>query len=478
MQWNIAAECVSLVFIAILLVYSWEYNLIPTMKNKLFRLCLRYVFFEILISIISIISIENYRLVPRIANQVIQMVYFLASPLMAVLFTLYIIAVARENDPRIATYFRITAIPYALYGVLVLTNPWTGLLYAISESDGFTYGNGFFLTYVIPMSYMLAMLVIILTNRTRMEKHLTLILLSFPMISLIMIGIEWIFTTIILSGSAATSALMIMYLYLQNKQITRDNLTGLQNWITFSKVLELYVKRKWETGILLISLDDFKVVNDRYGQMNSDNFLKAVSQYLIKVVPIKSIYRFSGDEFIIILDKSISISVVDLVKTIRTRFGNLWDCGTCQGMLKASIAALKFPDHADTVESTIALLEYCIDLSKRAGKGNTIFSDARTGDKMRRESQIIDRIKRGLAQDIFEVYYQPIYSMKKKRFTTAEALLRLSDSELGAISPVEFIPVAEKTGLIVNIGLIVIDKVCQFIKDLDNRGCGNRRGLR
>jgi diguanylate cyclase (GGDEF)-like protein len=451
-------------------VYSREYNLIPSLKNKMFRLFLNFLFFELLISIISIISIQNYRVVPGIANQAIQMVYFLVSPLMAVLFVFYIISVVWEDDPKIPACFMITAMPYALYAVLVLTNPLTGLLYGIGEPNGFTYGKGFFLTYLFPALYMLAILLIILIKRRKIERLLQLILLSFPIISLIMLGIQLFFPTIILSGSAATSALLIVYLYLQNKQIVIDDLTGFQNRKAFSKVLDIYVRRKWEMDIILISLDGFKVVNDRFGQLNGDNFLKAVSQYLMKVVPIKSIYRFSGDEFIIILDKSIHIPAADVVKTIRKRFDDHWDYGTLQSMLSVSIAVVRFPDHADTVEDIIKLLEYSIALSKKSGYGKTIFSDAGIVSKMRRKSQIIDLMKRGLTQDIFEVYYQPIYSMKEKRFTTAEALLRLSDSELGAISPAEFIPFAEEAGLIVDIGFLVLDKVCRFIRELDDKG--------
>lgn len=470
MQWNIAPEYISLLFISVLLVYSKEYNLIQTLKNKLFRMCLYFIFIEIIISVSSIIAIESYQIVPEIANQAIQMVFFITSPLMTVLFMDYLITVVREDDPKIPTYFVIIAIPYALYLVLVLTNPVTGLLYGIGESNGFTFGDGFFLTYVIPLLYMIAMIFIIFINRKRMERPLKRILLSFPIISLIMLAIQWIFPTLILTGSAATSALLIVYLYLQNKQIVIDDLTGLQNRKTFAKVLGIYVNRKREMSIILISLDNFKMVNDRYGQLNSDGFLKAISRYLISVVPIKSIYRYSGDEFIIILDKNTSVPIVSVVETIRKRFGDYWDCGACRGMLETSISVVSFPDHADTVESIITLLEYCNDLSKNTGKGKTIFSDTEMKKKIERKNHIIDLMKRGLTQDIFKVHYQPIFSLKHARFTTAEALLRLSDSELGVISPDEFIPIAEEAGIIVDIGFLVLDKVCQFIRETDEKG--------
>lgn len=470
MQWNIVPECISLIFVLILLVYSREYNLILTLKNKLFRLFLRFVFFEILISIISVVAIENHRVVPEIVNEAIQIVFFLASPLMMLLFVLYLLAIVSEDDPNIFTYFRIMAIPYILYAVFVLANPMTGLLYDISEYGGFIYGKWFLLTYIIPILYILAIFFIVLINTRKMERSLKLILLSFPIISLTMIGVQLIFPTVILSGSAAASATLIVYLYFQNKQIMLDDLTGLQNRRGFLKGLEFYVNRKVEMDLVLISLDDFKAINDKYGQLNGDNLLKVFSKYLMNIVSIKYIYRFSGDEFIIILDQSFHVLTAAVVGAIRKRFCEHWHCNDIGVMLTTSISVVRVPDNAETVEDIITLLEFGVTMSKKSGKGKTIFSDADIVNKMRRRSNIVDIMKRGLTQDCFKVHYQPIYSVKSGQFTTAEALIHLSDSKLGVIYPNEFIPIAEESALIVDIGLLVMEKVCQFIKELDDKG--------
>ena len=84
-------------------------------------------------------------------------------------------------------------------------------------------------------------------------------------------------------------------------------------------------------------------------------------------------------------------------------------------------------------------------------------------EKTRREYIIVQMLKQALAQNQFEVYYQPIYSVKDKKFTTAEALVRLNNTELGFVSPEEFIPLAERNGLILLIGEFVFRSVCKFI---------------
>lgn len=467
MNWNIAPEFVSLIFISILITYSKEYNLLPTLKNKLFRFCLFFIFFEILLSIASIIAIENYRNVPIILNQIIQISFFLISPMMVILFMFYIIAVIRETDPKIVRYFHLGMIPYVIYTILVFMNPFNGFLYSLDKVNGFVFGKGFTLTTFFPMAYVFAVILIIFLNRKIMENHLKIILVSFPLISLVLLGLQWIFPSIIFSGTAATSALLIIYLYLHNKQVILDDLTGLQNRKTFSKMLLLNIQKKRNMEILLVSLDDFKLVNDKFGYMNGDEFLKTITRYLIQLSPIKSIYRFSGDEFIMILDKDSLMPTEKIAEAIMKRFEDYWIFGAYKTKIDTSIAVIRVPEHADTMESIVALLEYCIDLSKKGGKGKIIFSDSAKVDKLKRKSIIIERIKWGLSHDMFNVFYQPIYCIKDKKFTTAEALLRFSDHELGPISLGELISIAEETGLIIDIGLLVLDKVCKFIKALE-----------
>jgi diguanylate cyclase (GGDEF)-like protein len=470
MKWNVAPEYISLIFISILMMYSREYNMLPTLKNKLFRLCLFFVFFEIIVSISSIVAIDYYRIIPDALNQAIQTVYFLVSPLIAVLFMFYLISVVRENDPRTMAYFRVSLIPYFIYMVVVLVNPFTGFLYSISQSTGFVFGKGFILATLFPVLYVIIMLLIILFNRKRMEKRLILVLTSFPIISLFMLGIQWFFPTIIFSGAAATAALLIVYLYLQNKQIILDDLTGLQNRKTFSKMLLLNMKRKANMDILLVSLDNFKTVNDKFGYLNGDGFLKTITQYLTQVAPIKCVYRFGGDEFIVMLENERPEVIRKMAMHIMKRFEDYWNYEDYRVKIATSLAVIKVPEHADTMESIISLLEYCIELSKKTGKGKIVFSDIDKVEKLNRKNRIIERIKWGLAHDRFDVHYQPIFSAQEKRFTTAEALLRFDDPELRAVSVIELIAIAEETGLIVDIGLLVLDKVCKFIKKLDDAG--------
>lgn len=470
MTWNDAPEYVSLIFISIILLYSREYNMIPTLKNKIFKVYLQTVFYSTIISVTCTLVIENHRVVPMFLVQAVNLLYFITMPLMAVVYLFYIISVLLEDSPKVKFILKIVSTPYILYILVVLTNPVTRLIYFFREVQGYTRGPGFMLVYVIIYLYITLMFVFTLLYHRKNDKFVKLILVVFPSVSIMAVILQKLFPHIVLSGTAATSALLIVYLYFQNKKIVIDDLTGFQNRKAFSKVLELNVNQKLKMNIILISLDDFKAVNYKYGQVNGDNFLKEMSQYLTTVVPIKCIYRYSGDEFAIILEDSNYVATDNVVRTLKNRFNDHWNSNILTCILSVSLAVIELPAHAETVEDIITLLEYCIAQSKENGKGRVIFSDAEMVNKVQRKNQIIEILKQGLINDSFVVYYQPIYSIKENKFTSAEALLRLFDKDLGVISPVEFIPIAEETGMIINIGYMVLDKVCKYIRILDDSG--------
>jgi diguanylate cyclase (GGDEF)-like protein/PAS domain S-box-containing protein len=218
MKWNSTAEYISLVFVLVLLFYSWEHKSPQGLKNRLFRLYLLFVFLEISLSIGSIIGIENYKYIPLGINQFIQLVYFVSTPLLSVLFTLYMIAVGWENDKKVKKYMFITILPYVLYIPFIISNLFTHSLYTMNLVEGFSEGNLFFLTYLIHFVYALAMIILAFYSKGRVQERLPYVLLSFPVISLSMLGIQLLYPSLILSGFAATIVALIVYLYIQNKQ--------------------------------------------------------------------------------------------------------------------------------------------------------------------------------------------------------------------------------------------------------------------
>jgi len=220
MNWIIVTEYISLLFVFIMLFFSREIKTERTLKTRLFRLFHWFVFFEIILSIISIVFIENFRLVPGILNSAIQMLYFVASPLLSLLFVFYLIAVIWEDRSNIQEFFRIAAIPYYLFVPLVIINAFTGLLYKIDAVSGFSYGPGFLLTYMVPAIYLLSILFVAFYRHKEMDPFLRKVMFFFPILSILLLGVQVVFPEVILSSTTAAAALLIMFLNHQKEQET------------------------------------------------------------------------------------------------------------------------------------------------------------------------------------------------------------------------------------------------------------------
>jgi diguanylate cyclase (GGDEF)-like protein len=430
----------------------------------LFIFNLWFVLVQIVISIISILAIENYSIIPIYMNHIVQILYFLSVPLLPNIFLLYIFAVIWEGEVNVIKYLKASLLLNSVYLLFVFSNPLTQLIYHFDESGGFVFGDGFFIVYLISNLYAFAIIAIIYIGRKRIDRNMRRVLLSFPILIIFAQIIQGFFPHTILTGSAATAGLLISYLYFQNKMIYVDMLTGINNRKAFTKELTDYMIRKRELEIILVSMDDFKDVNDNYGQQIGDSLLKAISKELQKLAPKGNVYRYSGDEFVILIEEQESNKHKKeaLIEVLKKN----WIIKGIHLELSASICVLHYPKHANSLGEIVQVLEYGIGLSKKQGKGKVIESSDSTIKTIARKNLISTFIKKAIKEKEFEVYFQPIYSMKENRFTAAEALLRLKHDELGVISPGEFIPIAEEIGIMPDLNYFVIENVCIFINRL------------
>lgn len=253
----------------------------------------------------------------------------------------------------------------------------------------------------------------------------------------------------------------------------KDNLTKLYNRAFFDNYLETYLNENGKGALLFVDIDNFKYINDIYGHISGDEVLKELARRLSRLLDNEDKYfisRFSGDEFIIILKDLVNrdeivIVLNALIKEIE---------GTIQSDNKyfkvtASIGITIFPnDGTDRVQlmqnSDIAMYH-----AKRISKRNFHFFDDEIRTKAINEMKIENNLREAILLDELEVYYQPIMNVSEKRVTTFEALIRWNSKKLGFIYPDEFIAIAEKTGLIIEIGFIVIEKACHFIAKLNQK---------
>ncbi len=257
-----------------------------------------------------------------------------------------------------------------------------------------------------------------------------------------------------------------------------DSLTGLPNRRYFEKILKNILafnenSYKANKGIVLfLDLDNFKNINDTLGHDVGDKLLKIIANKLKEVLRKEDIIsRFGGDEFLI-LQPNISTyeEAVESVNRIIDIFKDLWILGEHKLYITPSIGITVYPDDGEDVNIILRNADTAAYDAKFSGKNGYKFFEKSMFDQVLRKTEVEKALREAVKNNEFELYYQPQVEVSTGRIVSLEALMRWKNPELGFVSPVEFIPIAEETGLIVDIGEWVIRAACKQNKEWKNKG--------
>ncbi|WP_151446667.1 putative bifunctional diguanylate cyclase/phosphodiesterase [Lacisediminimonas profundi] len=249
-----------------------------------------------------------------------------------------------------------------------------------------------------------------------------------------------------------------------------DNVTGLHNRHYFNEQLELTVGRACRlqqcAALIFIDLDNFKTFNDTLGHATGDEVLRIVAQRVSHTVRADDVLsRVGGDEFAIIVRDIPDVQLAERVaqKFLEALAAPVFIGGT-EIFISASIGISVCPDDATDMQDLLKYADSAMYHAKNSGKnGYCIFAPSMRGAAERRFA-IEGSMRRALERNELQLLYQPKVDMLSGRIIGAEALVRWHSPELGLLGPHEFIPLAEETGMIIQIGEWVLRTACEQLK--------------
>ena len=245
-----------------------------------------------------------------------------------------------------------------------------------------------------------------------------------------------------------------------------DVLTDLPNRALFQERLkqELACIAPGErVAVHYIDIDEFKSVNDTLGHLIGDELLKSVAASLSQCVAASDfVARLGGDEFAIVQTAvKTPDDVTDLLNDIFNAIREPYDCLGHQVTTDASIGVALAPDHGADLEQILKNADMAMYAAKSAGRRTYRFFEPDMDAEVKARRRLESDLRQAISGGKLEVYYQPCLSLQSNEITVCEALVRWRHPERGMVSPAEFIPIAEETGLVNQLGEWVLTTACR-----------------
>ncbi|MEP2718858.1 EAL domain-containing protein [Pseudophaeobacter sp.] len=244
-----------------------------------------------------------------------------------------------------------------------------------------------------------------------------------------------------------------------------DGLTNLLNRNSVQKKLCELQAEKDQVVALLVDLDGFKQVNDSYGHHTGDLLLKAVSVRLQESIGADAwAARLGGDEFLVLLSNDPPKSTEEIswiAQSICERLSEVVQLEDFVIQISASIGIAKFPEDTQKGVELLSLSDMALYEAKGSGRDRITFFDAEMQNRLSERLAIVERLKKAVRSGEIEPYYQSQHALQNGRLVGFEALARWNDADLGFVGPDVFIPIAEQTGLIVELGEHLLRRACQ-----------------
>lgn len=466
MELSTKMEAVALIITITLILFHFDPQNQTNRKYLLFNGCLFSSAITIGLDLFTSWLINAQPTIPLWLNMHLNTLYFLAQHLTFSLMAGYCFYLLFEHSSDwkclyIAT--TVIGIFFTLLEIGVLCNYKTRWFFYFE--DGVYMRGPFNKAGYAAVAIELTMLVICyLRHRAIASRSLRKLMHIMPPLILFLGIMQQIFPNILMNGTISSLANLILFICFQSSRIGQDALTGLPNRHTFFQEMEARRRKPQYFHLILFYLEDMEMINRKFGIKEGDALLYMVGRYLEEYAPHYRAFRFSSTSFLLYGSfPDYPEHTKQVAQALRNRFEKPWEAAGITSRINVSAAHMICNSSESDDSYLISQLEYALARAREAGGGSVVFFDSRLKEQFERSQYVLTQVRQALEEESFQIFLQPIYSLKEKIFTSGEVLLRLNDKAGHAISPGEFIPLAEKTGLIDEISWLVLKKACHFL---------------
>lgn len=458
MRYNIDFEICSLAYLLITFIYYFLKRKYFDYKGKVYVFYLIFVFLDITINLISIFTIAHANEIPLIINLIVNSLYMACQFTMPSILYLYIISTSKGTKSSINL---LSLIPLLLGLLAVIVNPVFHNLFYFDQNNLYMLGNGQWQLYINAAFYLLLTLYHSIKERKNLGNIYFNTYIGITTIMILGLILQFLYPSLLITGTGAVISSFMLYLAIENPDNYSDNITECLNRRALTAKLEELYAHKDSQNIIIISLKNFRVINDIFDMHIGDLLLKEVGSCLQKIGGKNTVFRLHGDVFAMI-----SPVEKDFTSQIEACFKNDFTIEHFSIRLSARICVL-VSDHFQSYQEMIQMIDLSVQGMKNLQENKAYFIDHETKYALHYKNTIIMETKQALENPALghqkiQVYYQPILDTDG-HVTELEALIRFHSNQYGYIPAEEFISICEQNGTIIEIGQLVIRNVCQFL---------------
>lgn len=414
--------------------------------------------------IMDVYGSAHIAMFPMAYHQITSYGYFLMLNSAPFAYAFYTVSLKKNSMALFTKRERLSLYgPIVFLWLFVLTNMFHHGVFYYDAAGNYHRGDFQAVLYAVSLYYMIFGVVYTLCF---MRKNLTKLHLAAVYLFVI-VGfggalLQMMVAHLYVSVFAIAVCILLTLLAIQKPDEGIDAKVGIFNYVTFTQVFQLRITGKDAGMLFLLYIEDIALLNQAIGVAKVDGYLEKIGKYFSNFSHNQTFY-LGGSVFAILQDGIDEKRNREFVELVHNRFEEAWVNEGSELYMNCRLLQLKVPEEVQSIEAVQAYKDYLKEVNNRS----EWFLQAKdTSISMtKRKMEVEAAIKRAITDDNFEIYYQPIYSTQSGKITSAEALLRLIDPEIGFVPPDEFIVMAEKDGSILKVGEIVFEKVCRFIRD-------------
>ena len=351
-----------------------------------------------------------------------------------------------------------------LLASIVLTNPFTEKLFYFDVSAGYVEGPWYRLMYYSALFHLAVILILVISWRKEFGPRKTKVILDILILCGCGVVIQLLHYPLLMTGFGMSLGILALFLTINNPNANRDSLTGVYNHLYLTRRSDELIAAGKSFHIITIYLYQLKHINKVAGVEGGDYILQLTAKKLEELCGSR-VFRITGKRFLVLTMslQEYEYYITQIKKMFETDMQ--LDADSSKPATPVILSGIVHGQKLGASGLMLEYAEYLESLSMQNGMIEVIQDDQQTMDGFLYNKKVEQYLHTAIAQDLFEVYYQPVYSTEKNDFVTLEALSRLHHPELGWIAPDVFIQIAEKNHMIEQITDLQFKRVCMFINE-------------